>query len=93
MGDGLLLRQVAPVAGMAAVGRCGAAMGEALGNGLASAVSGEPQQQSTMGLVDQAIGAMPVGQAPVAPPTQTTDTSGLGNDEFLTWLLQGRGMR
>ena len=97
MGDGLLLRQVAPVAGMAAGGPLGAAMGQALGNGLASAVSGEPQQQSTMGLVDQALATpVPGGGASVAAPASIPggDAPQAGtNDEFLTWLLQNRGMR
>jgi hypothetical protein len=85
MGDGLLLRQAAPIAGMA----LGGPMGAVLGQGLASAVTGQPQAP-TMGLVDQAIAGGPQG-AVAAPPMAVTDTSGLTDDEYLQWLMANRG--
>lgn len=89
------LGAVGGLAGTAVGGPVGGMVGGALGNALGGAVqpsAAAPAGASTMGLVDQAIAATPPGQAPVTAPQQATDTSGLTNDEFLQWLLSGRGM-
>ena len=55
-----------------------------------------PAGASTMGLVDQAL-ATPIPNAVTSVPAATAIPGGSApqdgtNDEFLTWLLQGRGM-
>lgn len=86
VGDGLLLRQAAPIAGMAIGGPAGAVIGQ----GLASAITGQPQQP-TMGLVDQAIAGGPPGAVAPPPLPGVVDTSGLTDDEYLQWLMSQRG--
>lgn len=86
MGDGLLLQQAAPIAGMA----LGGPMGAVLGQGLASAVTGQPQAP-TMSLVDQAIAGGPRGAVAPPPLPGVVDTSGLTDDEYLQWLMSQRG--
>jgi hypothetical protein len=88
IGDGLLLRQGAPLLGAAVGGPMGAAVGQQVGQGLANAFGGDA---STMGLVDQALAASPPGAAPVTAPQSMTDTSGLTDDEFLQWLMTRGG--
>jgi hypothetical protein len=86
MGDGLLLQQAAPIAGMA----LGGPMGAVLGQGLASAVTGQPQAP-TMGLVDQAMAGAPQGVPALAEGVTDTYGAGLTDDEYLQWLMANRG--
>jgi hypothetical protein len=94
------LGAVGGLAGTAVGGPLGGMVGGALGNAVGGAVqpsAAAPAGASTMGLVDQALATpVPGGGVSVAAPASIPggDAPQTGtNDEFLTWLLQNRGMR
>jgi hypothetical protein len=84
------------VAGTAVGGPLGGAVGSVVGQqvlgGFVPPSAAAPAGASTTALVDQAIGGMPVGQAPVIPPQgMMTDASGLTDEEYIQWLMSQRG--